>query len=49
MGKTGKADAMADLPSRSSLDVLSADDVLTPGAHNPAIALASQRLTRVRD
>jgi hypothetical protein len=40
---------MADLPPRSSLDVLSADDVLTPGAHNPAIALASKGLVRSRD
>jgi hypothetical protein len=49
LGKAGEADTMADLPPHSSLDMLSADDVLTPGAHNPAIALASKGRVHSRD
>ena len=47
--ETGEADTMANLPPRSSLDVVSADDPLTPGAHNPVIALAGQGLACLCD
>jgi hypothetical protein len=49
VGKTVEANTMADLPPRGLLGALPADDLLTPGTHNPEIPLAGEGLPRAVD